>query len=160
MKKFISLLLVAVLMLCSMNQVALAEEVIYPKGFSSHTSDEDTSTAYWTAAAKGTYLRSGMSAITRASTNTINISGETDAHTTCDKVDLWLFVERSTSYSTGYGTYKYYKYSTEDDYSLAKERSNIQVERGYYYRVLGVHSVTKNGITETTDTLTDPISFI
>ena len=44
-------------------------------------------------------------------------------------------------------------------YSLAKGVSNIKVDSGYYYRVAGVHSVTHNGVTETTDSVTDPIDY-
>ena len=43
--------------------------------------------------------------------------------------------------------------------AYAKEVSNIKVDSGYYYRVKGVHSVTHNGVTETTDSVTDPIDY-
>ena len=72
---------------------------------------------------------------------------------------LTLYVERSESYATGYSTYKTYSYSADDVYSLVKEISNITVEEGYYYRVAGVHSVTHNGVTETTDSVTDPLDY-
>ena len=42
---------------------------------------------------------------------------------------------------------------------LKKEISNIKVDKGYYYRVAAVHSVTHNGVTETTDSVTNPIDF-
>ena len=68
-------------------------------------------------------------------------------------------MERSTSYATGYSTYKSYYYTADNVYQLGKEISNITVERGYYYRVKGVHSVTENGTIETTDTLTNPLDY-
>ena len=72
---------------------------------------------------------------------------------------MTLFVERSTSYATGYGTYKSYSYSADNAYSLVKAISSIPVDRGYYYRVKGVHSVTENGVTETTNSVTNPIDY-
>ena len=48
---------------------------------------------------------------------------------------------------------------TPDLRKLAKEISNISVEKGYYYRVCGVHSVQEGSTIETTNSVTDPISF-
>ena len=42
---------------------------------------------------------------------------------------------------------------------LTKEIANIPVERGYYYRVKGVHSVTEGSTTETTNSVTNPIDY-
>ena len=52
-----------------------------------------------------------------------------------------------------------YTFNAEDVYQLAKEISNIKVDKGYYYRVAGVHSVTHNGVTETNNRVTDPIDY-
>ena len=125
-----------------------------------YTSTEDFASDEWSVAQRGAYLLDGTSCIARYGTNSIAISGCTNATQVCDKVRLTLYVERSTSYATGYGNYETYSYSAEDVYQVAKEVSNIPVERGYYYRVKAVHSVTHNGVTETTDSVTDPISYI
>ena len=125
-----------------------------------HTTTDDFSSDEWTAALRGAYLLSGTSSIARASGNYINVSGITTATQTCDKLILTLYVERSTSYATGYGNYRTYSYSGNNIYQLVKEVKNVPVERGYYYRVKAVHSVTKGSTTETTDSVTNPISYI
>ena len=48
---------------------------------------------------------------------------------------------------------------TVGGYQLVKGISNITVERGYYYRVFAVHSVTEGSVTETTDSVTNPIDY-
>lgn len=160
MKKLLSVVLSVALLFGCMNLTVFAEEATYPKVYHTYTTNEDFSSDEWSTALRGAYLLSGMSSIAREDGTHINIGGDTTATQTCDKVRLTLYVERSTSYATGYGNYKTYSYSAEDEYQIAREISNIYVERGYYYRVKGVHSVTHNGITETTDSVTNPISYI
>ena len=159
MKKFLSLLLAVMLLVGCFSANVWAEETIYPKVTHSYISTEDFASDEWSVAQRGAYLLSGTSAISRPDSTHINISGNTNATRTCDKVRLTLFVEQSESYATGYYTYKSYSYSADNVYQLGKEISDIKVERGYYYRVTGVHSVTENGITETTNSVTDPIDY-
>ena len=159
MKKFLSLLLTVMLLAGCFSVNAYAEETVYPKVIHSYTATEDFASDEWSTAQRGAYLLSGRSSISRPDSTHINISGNTVATQTCDKIILVLYVERSTSYATGYGNYKTYAYSAENVYQLTKAISNIKVDRGYYYRVKGVHSVTENGITETTDSVTNPIDY-
>lgn len=159
MKKIVSLVLCVLLSVGCLGMTAFAQEATYPRVSHVYTTTEDFASDEWTVDQRGAYLLNGTSSIARASSTKINISGATNATKTCDKVQLTLYVERSKSYATGYSTYKYYTYSDEDVYSLVKEISNITVEKGYYYRVSAVHSVTHNGVTETTDSVTDPIDY-
>lgn len=159
MKKFFSLFLAVMIFAGCFHVNAYAEETVYPKVIHSYTTTEDFASDEWSTAQRGAYLLNGRSSISRPDSTHINISGNTNATQTCDKVRLILYVERSTSYATGYGTYKSYSYSADNDYQLGKEISNIKVDRGYYYRVKGVHSVTENGITETTNSVTNPIDY-
>ena len=159
MKKFFSLLLAVMLLTGCFSANAWAEETIYPKVIHSYTTTEDFASDEWSVAQRGVYLLSGRSAISRPDNTHINISGNTNATQTCDKIRLTLFVEQSESYATGYYTYKSYSYSADNVYQLTKAISNIKVDRGYYYRVKGVHSVTENGITETTNSVTNPIDY-
>lgn len=159
MKKFLSLLLVVTFLASCFSANVFAEETLYPRVSHVYTTTEDFSSDEWSTAQRGVYLLSGRSSISRPDDTHINISGNTNATQTCDKIILTLYVERSTSYATGYGNYKTYAYSAENVYQLGKEISGIKVERGYYYRVKGVHSVTENGITETTDSVTNPIDY-
>ena len=159
MKKILSLFLAVMIFAGCFHVNAYAEETVYPKVAHSYTTTEDFASDEWSTAQRGAYLLSGRSAISRPDNTHINISGNTNATQTCDKVRLILYVEQSESYATGYYTYKTYSYSADNVYQLGKEISNIKVDRGYYYRVTGVHSVTENGITETTNSVTNPIYY-
>ena len=159
MKKLLSLVLSVMLLAGCFTVNACAEETVYPKVIHELTTTEDSASDEWSVAQRGAYLLSGTSTIARPDSTHINISGATTATQTCDKIRLTLYVERSTSYATGYGTYKSYYYSADNVYQLAKEISNIKVDRGYYYRVFAVHSVTEGSVTETTDSVTNPIDY-
>ena len=159
MKKFLCMMLSMMLLAGAFQMPALAAEATYPKVSHEYTSNEDFASDDWSTDQRGAYLLNGRSSITRTDNTHISISGNTKATQTCDKVRLTLYVERSTSYSTGYTTYKYYTYSADNTYNLVKEISNIPVERGYYYRVKGVHSVTEGSTTETTNSVTNPIDY-
>ena len=159
MKKLLSLFLAVMLLAGCFTVNAHAEETIYPKVSHNYVTTDDFASDEWSVDQRGTYLLNGRSSISRPDSTHINISGNTNATQTCDKVRLILYVERSTSYATGYGTYKSYSYSADNAYQLGKEIANIKVDRGYYYRVKGVHSVTENGVTETTNSVTNPIDY-
>ena len=159
MKKLVCAMLSFLLFTTCIPSNVLAAETTYPKVSHVYTVEDDYAADDWTTDQKGAYLASGRSSITRTSNNSISISGNTNATQTCDKIRLTLYVERSTSYSTVYGTYKTYAYTADNAYQLTKEISNIPVERGYYYRVVGVHSVTEGNVTETTDSVTNPIDY-
>ena len=159
MKKILGLFLAMALLVGCIPVNAHAEEAVYPKVTHNYTTTDNFASDDWSTDQRGAYLGNGRSTIARADSTHINISGNTNAMQTCDKVRLTLFVERSTSYATGYGTYKSYSYSADNVYQLGKEIANIKVDRGYYYRVKGVHSVTENGVTETTNSVTDPIDY-
>ena len=138
---------------------AFAQETTYPRVSHTYTTTEDFASDDWQVDLRGAYLASGTSSISKPDSTHANISGNTTATRTVDTVRLTLYLERSKSYATGYGTYKTYHYTAENVYQLAKEISNISVERGYYYRVTGVHSVTHNGTTECTNSVTNPIYY-
>lgn len=159
MKKIFSLFLAMALLTGCFSVNAWAQEAVYPKVTHSYTTTDDFASDDWSTDQRGAYLGNGRSTIARADSTHINISGNTNAMQTCDKVRLTLFVEQSESYATGYTTYKSYSYSADNAYQLGKEIANIKVDRGYYYRVKGVHSVTENGVTETTNSVTNPIDY-
>lgn len=157
MKRFFCMMLSAVLLIGCLGTSASAEETSYPMVTHNRTSTEDSASDDWSVCQRGTYLGSGTSSITKKDDDHINISGCTTATRECDEVTLILYVERSRSYSTGYGTYKQYEFTEKNVYQVAREISNIKVDRGYYYRVVGVHSVMELGTRETTDSVTNPI---
>jgi len=159
MKKFLCMMLSMVLLFGCFSLSVSAEETTYPKVTHVFTAEEDFASDDWSVNQRGAYLLNGRSTIGRADSTHIHISGNTNATQTCDKVRLTLYVEQSESYSTGYSTYRTYSYSADEVYKLTKEISNIEVDRGYYYRVKGVHSVTEGSVTETTNSVTDPIDY-
>lgn len=159
MKRLLSLVLCVMLSVGCFGLNAFAEEATYPRASHVYTTTDDFASDEWCVDQRGAYLGSGTSAIARTDSTHISISGATNATRACDEIQLTLFVEQSSSYATGYSTYKTYHYTAEDVYSLAKEISNIKVDKGYYYRVKGVHSVTEGSVTETTDSVTNPIDY-
>jgi len=159
MKKLFGLCLSVILLAGCICGNAFAEEASYPPVHHVYTTTEDFASDEWSVIQRGAYLLEGSSCITRADKTHIHISGATNATQTCDKITLTLHVERSKSYATGYSTYKTYSYTAEDVYSLVKEISNISVERGYYYRVFAVHSVTEGSTTEINDSVTNPLDY-
>ena len=159
MKRLLSLVLSMALLLGCFQMNAFAQETTYPRVSHTYITAEDFASDDWQVDLRGAYLGNGRSSITREDNSHVNISGSTKATRTVDTVRLTLYLERSKSYATGYSTYKSYSYSANNVYELGKEISNIPVESGYYYRVKGVHSVTHNGTTECTDSVTDPIHF-
>lgn len=159
MKRLLSLVLCVMLSVGCFGLNIFAQEATYPRASHVYTTTEDFASDEWSVDQRGAYLGNGTSTIARADSTHINISGATNASQRCDKVILTLYVEQSSSYATGYSTYKTYHYTAEDVYSLVKAVSNIKVDKGYYYRVAGVHSVTHNGVTETNNSVTDPIDY-
>ena len=159
MKKLLSLVLCVLLSVGCFGVDTFAQEATYPRVSHVYTTTDDFASDEGSVDQRGAYLNNGTSTIARADSTHIHISGATNATQTCDKVKLVLYVERSTSYATGYGNYRTYTFNAEDVYSLVKEISNIKVDKGYYYRVKGVHSVTEGSVTETTNSVTDPIDY-
>ena len=159
MKKLLSLVLCVLLSVGCFGVNTFAQEATYPRVSHVYTTTDDFASDDWSVDQRGTYLNNGMSSITREDSTHINISGATNATRSCDKVILTLYVEQSSSYATGYSTYKTYHYTADNVYQLAREVSNIKVDKGYYYRVKGVHSVTEGSVTETTNSVTNPIDY-
>ena len=159
MKKLLSLVLCVMLSVGCFGVNTFAQEATYPRVSHVYTTTDDFASDEWSVDQRGAYLGSGTSSIARTDSTHISISGATTCTRTCDKVILTLYVERSTSYATGYGTYKTYHYTAEDVYQIAKEIANIKVDKVYYYRVAAVHSVTHNGVTETNNSVTNPIDY-
>lgn len=159
MKRFLGIALSVLLLAEGMSVPVSAAETASLQTGGTYLIAEESTNEERAISPRGTYLSDGMSCIARESSKLINISGITNAKATCEKIILTLYVERSTKYATGYGTYKSFHFTANNVYQLAKEISNIPIERGYYYRVKGVHSVTNNGKTETTNSVTNPMDF-
>lgn len=131
-----------------------AEEVaVYHEKSYAEEQAEDT----WYAVARGTYLNFGTTKVKRSGTGKVSISGTTNATRICDTLKLALYLDESSNNSS-YGTIATYHYSNKNDVSVSGYETDIRVTSGYYYSLRGVHSVTHNGTTETTDSCTDAIT--
>lgn len=115
------------------------------------TADHAEDTSY--SLLKGNNLNYGNVKVQRISSNEIGIYGVTQCHHVCDKVYLYLYLERKVDGS--YGTYKYWKFEADDVTSLSRGL-NVAVPSGTYYRVRGYHAA-KDGSKESTSTLTQGI---
>ena len=95
MKKFLSLLLAVMLLAGCFSANVFAEETVYPKVIHSYTTTEDYASDEWSTAQRGAYLLNGRSSISRPDNTHINISGNTNATQTCDKIILVLYVQQT-----------------------------------------------------------------
>ena len=100
----------------------------------------------------GDYLSQGIVYLGDAGTGLVWMSGETICAEVSEVVRVNLYLDRlvgdrwithKTDYYTGENTYHVYN------------GLYMSVPKGYYYRLRGYHSATKNGRTETTTTCTD-----
>lgn len=126
-------------------------------GYHEKTVTENEAEDTWYAAVRGTYLAVGTTKIKRAGAGKVSISGTTSATRVCDTLKVAVYLDESSNNSS-YGTIGVYHYTGKNDISVSGYETDIRVTSGYYYSVRGVHSVTHNGTTETTDSCTDAIT--
>ena len=96
--------------------------------------------------ARSTYLHQGFVRITNNGNGYVGIFGGTECNVTCNTVKLNIYLERSKGDGNFYSYMKWENidYNTNSLY-MGKE---VKVEKGYYYRLRGYHSCTKNGVLE------------
>lgn len=116
------------------------------------TADFAEDTAY--NPARSNYLNFGNVKIQKISDHELTIYGLTQCHKKCSKVYLSLYLERKVN--GNYGTYKYWEY-TANNASEIEKGINVLVPSGTYYRVRGYHAASKDGVKESTSTLTSGI---
>ena len=109
------------------------------------TNDLESSGDYQSVA-RSTYLHQGFVRITNNGNGYVGISAGTECNDTCNTVKLNVYLERSKGDGNFYSYEKWGKvdYNTESLYM----GTQVKVEKGYYYRLRGYHSCTKNGVTE------------
>ena len=130
-----------------------AEEIaVHHEKMTTETEAEDT----WYAVARGVYLSGGTGKVKQAGVGKVCISGRTLGTGICDTLKLALYLDESSD-NKSYGTIGTYHYSSKNDLYVSGYEAGIRVTSGYYYSLRGVHSVTHNGKTETTDSSTDAI---
>lgn len=144
----------------SLPVLAAEEEVVEPAGYHVYDSTEDSETDTWYGIARGTYLKSGTSTITKNDSTHALCTGNTLAHIKADKVYVRIYLDKSDTAAYGsWGTVNYWT-GTATNASMATVSSgSYTVTKNKYYRVTGAHSVTENGTTESTDTSTNAKLF-
>ena len=118
------------------------------------TKDDDALGTY-KSVARSTYLLEGFVRITNNGNGYIGITGGTECNVSCNTVKLNVYLERSSGPEDFYSYQKWEKvaYNTDSLYFSTQ----IKVEKGYYYRLRGYHSCTKNGVLENGGSRTDGI---
>ena len=144
----------------SLPVMAAEEEIIEPAGYNVYDSTEDSEKDTWYGIARGTYLKSGDSSITKKDSTHALCTGNTLAHIKADKVYVRIYLDKSDTAAYGsWGTVNYWT-GTASNASMAHVSSgSYTVTKNKYYRVTGAHSVTENGTTESTDTSTNAKLF-
>lgn len=103
---------------------------------------------------RGNHLNYGNSLVQDQGGRVLAVSGKTMCHLKCDTVVCNLYLEQLSD--GNWYTYKYWKSSTTNAYSLSVTKT-ASVEGGHYYRTRGAHSATKNGAYESVSTTTNGI---
>lgn len=94
----------------------------------------------------GTYFAFGRAGIAKESSSSVYISGSTSCYENCATVKVNITLQKLKNGSWRYVTERS---NTEYNTAFSSVSDTISVESGYYYRVVSVHSATKNGKTET-----------
>ena len=138
--------------------LAADEDIIEPAGYHVYDSTEDSETDTWYGIARGTYLKSGESSITKVDSTHVISSGKTLRHVKADKVYVRVYLDKSDTGKSGtWGTVNYWT-GTATNASVASVSSgSYKVTKNKYYRTTGAHSVTESGVTEATDTTTNSL---
>ena len=104
---------------------------------------------------RGRYLLSGTSTITPFS-GYVKVSGWTEAYDDVDNLKVELTVYRVSTSGALTEVWSTTKTAT-DDFEVSYPSTRVNVTSGYYYAIEGKHTVTHNGVTETTYTNPDPV---
>lgn len=133
-----------------------AEEEVEPPGYHEYKTTEDEAIDHWYGISRGIYLREGICTIARTGTARVGVSGTTGALSRCKLLKVTVYLDESED-GSGFGTIGTYRFSDENALSCYGSKTDIRVTKDWYYCARGVHSVTQNGVTETTNTKTNAI---
>ena len=107
----------------------------------SYLTSADSSTGYTPKSdERGNHLMDGECSITKAGTIRINTYGATTANHTVDTVAVIVYVDQYREKDDEWYHIDAFSKKVENDFYVAASKS-IQVDRGYYYRVLAEHFV-------------------
>lgn len=116
---------------------------------------DTTSTGEFQNVLRGAILNSGRVVLTNKGDRKINCYGNTTCLKVCDRIELEIYLERSSG--GGWSSYTNWKYSTTNDAILSRSNT-ITVPGGYYYRLRGYYACEKSGYgRESNSSFTDGI---
>lgn len=145
------------------SSLCVSAEEVTPAGYHVYDVQEREATDTWYGISRGAYLHSGISKIKEGDSAGYAVcSGHTFAHTDCDRVFVRIYLDQSATATTGTGSWGNVNYWTGEAFEaglVSASSGSYKVDRDYYYRVQGVHSVTEGDLTETTTTCTDALYF-
>lgn len=105
----------------------------------SYLTTEDSSTGYsHPSMAKGEYLMTGVSTISKAGLTRVYAYASTTANQTVDYMATLVYVERYLEDIDDWGFVYAWAEEAENDYYMSTADS-VKVDRGYYYRVRSQH---------------------
>lgn len=91
--------------------------------------------------------------ITNVGDGYMQIVATTAAHTYCDRIRMRIYLDKYNSSKDVWENVKSFTYDMKSEdaggelYMLSEEET-VKVQKGYYYRVRGVHTVYQNGENE------------
>lgn len=115
--------------------------------------DTDTVTDTSTILTRGNFLNYGTVSMTKVSSTRVRITGITEAHRTCDKLGVDLYLYKSSD-GTNFSSHRQWYFSKENDHVLGQTLEVI-VPSGYWYRLGGGHVAVLNNEGESTTTMTN-----
>lgn len=154
-KKRGAVILAGILLLGS--SLPVCAEETEPAGYHVYEVQEDEASDTWYGIARGDYLQSGNSSITKKDSTHAAASGSTFAHRDCDRVYVRIYLDKSSTGTGGWGNVNYWTATTKGGSTASVSSGSYKITRGRYYRAQGAHSVTQGGKTEATNTCTDAL---
>ena len=105
---------------------------------------EESSTGYSKPPfARGEYLMTGQSTISKAGLTRVYAYASTTANTEVDYIATIVYVERYNEEEDFWGQVDWWMEETHNDYFLSTAKS-VKVDRGHYYRVRANHIAGKS----------------
>lgn len=139
---------------------ACAEEIVEPAGYHVYENTDDYASDTWYGIARGTYLKAGVSSITKKDSTHVLCGGSTTAHSKCDRVYVRIYLDQSATATSGsWGTIDYWTGTAKNATVATASSGSYKVTKNQYYRVTGAHSATKGTTTEATDSTTSALLF-
>jgi len=155
-----TLLLMGTLMMGTGFAACAEEEVVEPAGYHVYEDTEDSVSDTWYGIARGTYLKSGASSLTKQDSTHALCTGNTAAHSKCDRVYVRIYLDQSATAKSGsWGTIDYWTGTATNAGTATASSGSYKVTKNQYYRVTGAHSVTKGTTTESTNSMTSALLF-